>query len=66
MLTAQDAQEDIITGLDTGADDYVTKPFEVSQVLARIRALLRRGATASSPHRCCGGANCAWTQPPLR
>jgi diguanylate cyclase (GGDEF)-like protein len=44
MLTAQTAQEDIVTGLDTGADDYVTKPFEVGQVLARIRALLRRGS----------------------
>ena len=47
MLTAQDAQEDIVAGLDTGADDYVTKPFEMGQILARIRALLRRGATAT-------------------
>ncbi|MBE9158626.1 response regulator [Nodosilinea sp. LEGE 06152] len=46
MLTAQAGDEDIVTGLDAGADDYVTKPFEVSQVLARIRALLRRGARA--------------------
>ncbi|WOD41630.1 response regulator [Nodosilinea sp. E11] len=48
MLTAQAEDEDVITGLDAGADDYVTKPFEVSQVLARIRALLRRGAQAST------------------
>jgi len=48
MLTAQGAQEDIVTGLDTGADDYVTKPFDMGQVLARIRALLRRGTTAGS------------------
>ena len=48
MLTAQNAQEDIVTGLDSGADDYVTKPFEVNQVLARIRALLRRGTMANS------------------
>jgi diguanylate cyclase (GGDEF)-like protein len=48
MLTAQGAQEDIVTGLDTGADDYVTKPFDVGQVLARIRALLRRGSTVGS------------------
>jgi diguanylate cyclase (GGDEF)-like protein len=48
MLTAQDAQEDIIAGLDTGADDYVTKPFEINQVLARIRALLRRGTNSGS------------------
>ncbi len=48
MLTAQAKDEDVITGLDAGADDYVTKPFEVSQVLARIRALLRRGARATT------------------
>ncbi|PSN13423.1 hypothetical protein C7293_16060 [filamentous cyanobacterium CCT1] len=48
MLTAQAGDEDVITGLDAGADDYVTKPFEVSQVLARIRALLRRGARATT------------------
>ncbi|MBD2231002.1 response regulator [Phormidium tenue] len=48
MLTAQAKDEDVITGLDAGADDYVTKPFEVSQVLARIRALLRRGARAAT------------------
>jgi heavy metal response regulator len=43
MLTARDAIEDRITGLDTGADDYLTKPFEVVELLARLRALLRRG-----------------------
>ncbi len=43
MLTARDAVEDRITGLDTGADDYLTKPFEVGELLARLRALLRRG-----------------------
>jgi diguanylate cyclase (GGDEF)-like protein len=48
MLTAQADDKDVITGLDAGADDYVTKPFEVSQVLARIRALLRRGARATT------------------
>ncbi|MGF1516920.1 MAG: response regulator [Nodosilinea sp.] len=48
MLTAQAGDEDVITGLDAGADDYVTKPFEVSQVLARVRALLRRGVRAST------------------
>ncbi len=48
MLTAQANDADVITGLDAGADDYVTKPFEVSQVLARIRALLRRGARATT------------------
>jgi two-component system copper resistance phosphate regulon response regulator CusR len=43
MLTARDAVEDRISGLDTGADDYLTKPFEFGELLARLRALLRRG-----------------------
>src|SRR5438093_3583569 len=42
MLTARDAVEDRITGLDHGADDYLTKPFEFRDLLARLRALLRR------------------------
>ncbi|QQS43089.1 MAG: response regulator transcription factor [Acidobacteriota bacterium] len=42
MLTARDALEDRIQGLDLGADDYLTKPFEFGELLARIRALLRR------------------------
>src|SRR5260370_10198070 len=42
MLTASDAVEDRITGLDHGADDYLTKPFEFRELLARLRALLRR------------------------
>ena len=42
MLTARDAVEDKITGLDTGADDYITKPFAFEELLARLRALLRR------------------------
>jgi len=42
MLTARDAVEDRITGLDHGADDYLTKPFESAELLARLRALLRR------------------------
>jgi two-component system copper resistance phosphate regulon response regulator CusR len=43
MLTARDAVSDRIAGLDTGADDYLTKPFEFGELLARLRALLRRG-----------------------
>jgi DNA-binding response OmpR family regulator len=43
MLTARSATEDIVGGLDKGADDYITKPFEFSELLARIRSLLRRG-----------------------
>ena len=42
MLTARDAVEDRISGLDQGADDYLTKPFEFRELLARLRALLRR------------------------
>jgi two-component system copper resistance phosphate regulon response regulator CusR len=42
MLTARDATDDRVQGLDTGADDYLTKPFEFRELLARLRALLRR------------------------
>jgi two-component system copper resistance phosphate regulon response regulator CusR len=45
MLTARDGVKDRITGLDTGADDYLTKPFDFHELLARVRALLRRGPT---------------------
>jgi two-component system OmpR family response regulator len=44
MLTARDAVEDRVTGLDAGADDYLTKPFSFAELLARLRALARRGA----------------------
>jgi two-component system OmpR family response regulator len=43
LLTARDAVEDRVTGLDTGADDYVTKPFSFAELTARLRALARRG-----------------------
>ena len=44
MLTARDALMDKVSGLDSGADDYLTKPFSFEELLARIRALLRRGS----------------------
>ena len=49
LLTAKDAVEDRVQGLDAGADDYMVKPFAMSELLARIRALLRRGKSESSP-----------------
>jgi two-component system OmpR family response regulator len=44
MLTARDAVEDRVAGLDAGADDYLLKPFSFAELLARLRALVRRGA----------------------
>jgi two-component system OmpR family response regulator len=49
MLTARDAVEDRVTGLDQGADDYLTKPFSYAELLARLRALARRGAVERPP-----------------
>jgi len=49
MLTAKDAVEDRIAGLDFGADDYLTKPFEFRELLARLRALLRRSGELRPP-----------------
>jgi DNA-binding response OmpR family regulator len=46
MLTAREATEDIVRGLDAGADDYLTKPFKFDELLARLRALVRRGGAA--------------------
>jgi len=48
MLTARTQMEDIVKGLKIGADDYLTKPFEMAELLARIEALLRRGSHAGS------------------
>ncbi|MCP9753966.1 DNA-binding response regulator [Lacihabitans sp. CCS-44] len=49
LLTALSTTADIITGLDAGADDYLGKPFEFSELMARIRALTRRNKTISAP-----------------
>jgi two-component system, OmpR family, response regulator len=49
MLTARDAVEDRIRGLDAGADDYLVKPFAFGELLARLRALVRRGASERPP-----------------
>jgi DNA-binding response OmpR family regulator len=50
MLTARDARMDRIGGLDAGADDYVTKPFDYDEFAARVRALLRRPRAEKRPH----------------
>jgi two-component system response regulator QseB len=49
IMTARDGVDDRIAGLDCGADDYLVKPFDANEMLARIRAMLRRGAGRASP-----------------
>ena len=49
MLTARDAELDKVVGLEMGADDYVTKPFSLRELSARVRAVLRRGEPSSTP-----------------
>lgn len=48
IITARDATEDKVEGLDAGADDYIVKPFKVAELLARMRALLRRASSSST------------------
>jgi two-component system OmpR family response regulator len=54
MLTARDGVEDRIRGLDAGADDYLVKPFDFGELVARVRALLRRGAPERPAVLCVG------------
>ena len=54
MLTARDGIEDRVTGLDSGADDYLVKPFAQDELIARVKALLRRGAKPIAERLECG------------
>ena len=54
VLTARDTLEDRVIGLDAGADDYLIKPFAFAELLARIRALVRRGRVAETPRLAIG------------
>lgn len=54
VLTARDAVEDRVIGLDLGADDYMTKPFSLIELEARVRALIRRGQLGSNTSLVCG------------
>src|SRR5690606_32852436 len=54
ILTARDRWSDKVSGIDAGADDYVAKPFHMEEVLARIRALIRRASGHASPELTCG------------
>jgi len=54
IITARDSLDDRVSGLDSGADDYLVKPFEAEELLARIRALLRRQAGSAQPHLAVG------------
>ena len=60
MLTARDAVDDRVAGLDAGADDYLVKPFALRELQARLRALLRR-TRAGGRRRCCRWATWSWT-----
>ena len=63
MLTAKDGEVDKVVGLELGADDYVTKPYSVRELVARIRAVLRRGeeADGATATRWSRPARCGWT-----
>ncbi len=54
ILTARDRWSDKVSGIDAGADDYVTKPFHIEEILARVRALIRRAAGHASSELTCG------------
>jgi len=55
ILTARDLTADRVAGLDAGADDYLTKPFDIQELAARLRAITRRSQGRAAPHLQCGG-----------
>ncbi len=63
MLTARTSEDDRVSGLEHGADDYVTKPFSLRELNARVRAVLRRGANGAE--RAAGRATPANTWSPI-
>ena len=65
MLTARDAIDDRVAGLDAGADDYLVKPFALKELKARLRALLRRSRPARTARRS-GSATSCWIRSPTR
>ena len=64
MLTAKDSRREIIEGLDAGGDDYLTKPFSLDELSARLRAITRRGPAGAS--RCCGWVTSLSIRPRVR
>src|SRR4051794_19926517 len=64
MLTARAEESDVLVGLAVGADDYVTKPFSPRELVARVRALLRRGGGGAGPPRGAGATGGPPDRPP--
>ena len=61
FLTARDTSQDRVLGLDDGGDDYVVKPFDLPELLARVRALLRRVSEVKTNRLCAGDLELDWT-----
>ena len=55
MVTAKNSEMDLVRGLDTGADDYIRKPFSIMELLSRVKALLRRSSRETAAFFSCGG-----------